>query len=312
LPANHSRAGEAIDGLFTLIFWITLTVFIGVHIALVWFLFRYRHRADRSTARFVHGHTRVELAWTLLTTFILMALALISMRVWDGYERPAATGLQPVRVMVIGQQFKWNVIYPGPDGVVGRYLTYPKPTDARWPNGVRFQGVVGPAALPSDKAVAAVNAYVEQVNPLGKDFADPAGADDDWENALARDLVVPVDRPVEVLLGSRDVIHDLGIPVLRVKMDAVPGRLGTIRFTATRTSDVSASGYFDIVCQELCGSGHYTMTGRLRVVSEAEWLATSRGLQPAGLPDPTSTTSTFLPQDQSALRSLSRTSGEVR
>ncbi len=56
-------------------------------------------------------------------------------------------------MLVIGQQFKWNVVYPGPDGRFGRYGVYPRPTDAAWPVGpdgspTGFAGVTGPAALP--------------------------------------------------------------------------------------------------------------------------------------------------------------------
>jgi cytochrome c oxidase subunit 2 len=276
LPPDHSRNGRAIDDLFTLIFCISVAVLVGVHAALAFFLVRYRHRKGQRTAKFIHGYTRLEIGWTLFTAGVLTGLAVLSTRVWDKYQRTdtprtVADALPLVRAMVIGQQFKWNVIYPGPDGVLGRYLTYPKPTDTRWPDGERFRGVSGPAALPRETAVEAINAYVEQINPLGKDFTDPAGADDDWENALARDLVLPVDRPIELQIGSRDVIHNVSIPLLRVKMDAVPGLIGTINFTATQTSDVSPTGYFDLVCQELCGSGHYKMNARLRIVSAAEW-----------------------------------------
>jgi cytochrome c oxidase subunit 2 len=272
LPTNYAEHGGPIDALFTAIFWITVAVLVGVHVLLVAFLVRYRTKPGRDTATFVHGHTRLEQVYTIAPAIVLAGLALASKRVWDGYNLPATgdNAKDVVRVMVIGQQFKWNVIYPGPDGVVGRYLVYPKPTDTSWPDGQRFRGTNGPAELPYVKAVEAINLYVEQINPLGKDFSDPDGDDDDWQNALARDLVVPVNRPVEVYLGSRDVIHDFAVPNLRVKLDAVPGMVGVVRFTPTVTTDSvpNGPGYFDIVCQELCGSGHYTMQGRLFVVAD--------------------------------------------
>ena len=70
------------------------------------------------------------------------------------------------------------------------------------------------------------------------------------------------NRPVEVRLGSLDAIHDFFVPAMRVKMDAVPGLLGTIRFTPTQT------GEFALLCAEFCGWGHTEMTGKLIVEAE--------------------------------------------
>src|SRR5581483_11760068 len=76
----------------------------------------------------------------------------------------------------------------------------------------------------------------ESKNPLGKDFSDPDGLDDDWKGALARPVFLPKGRPVEIDLSSRDVIHDFFAPNFRVKLDAVPGTRGQIFFTATTSS----------------------------------------------------------------------------
>lgn len=269
LPANHAQNGHLLDGMFNTIAVVSGIVLVITHVALLWFLLRYRKSKKRSTATFIHGHTRWEISWTIVTAIILTLLAAKAIAAWEEFNRlpsPIVDGTgEPQRVLVIGQQFKWNVVYPGPDGKLGRYLIYPKTTDTQWPGGERFRGSNGPAELPEADREAAINAYIEQINPLGKDFSDPAGRDDDWQNALARDMLVEVNRPVEVHLASRDVIHSFSIPTMRVKMDTVPGLTGIIYFTPTVTSDGSPVGYFDIVCQELCGASHYTMTGRLVV-----------------------------------------------
>ena len=49
-------------------------------------------------------------------------------------------------------------------------------------------------------------------------------------------MKIPVNRPVEVQLWSKDVIHDFFLPNFRVKLDAVPGMRGKFIFTATMTS----------------------------------------------------------------------------
>jgi len=178
LPPDRSTHGHAIDRLFIWIFWITMVTFIGVQVLLVYFLIKYRHRPEKKRSIFSHGITRLEMAWTLSPAIILALLALGSKRAWDEFRfSPALSDPDRAKVLVIGERFKWNVIYPGPDGEFGRYLVFPKPTDARWPDGEPFQGVAGPAMLPFDQAVAAINSYNMQKNPLGKDFEDPRGKD---------------------------------------------------------------------------------------------------------------------------------------
>lgn len=87
------------------------------------------------------------------------------------------------------------------------------------------------------------------------------------------ELHVPVGRPVRITLGSEDVLHDYYIPAFRVKMDAVPGKLTTMWFTATRT------GSYHIFCAEYCGTQHSGMVGQVIVMEPHDyeaWLAGGR------------------------------------
>jgi len=87
------------------------------------------------------------------------------------------------------------------------------------------------------------------------------------------ELHVPVGRPVRITLGSEDVIHDYYIPAFRVKMDAVPGKLTTMWFTATKT------GSYHIFCAEYCGTQHSGMIGQVIVMEPHDyeaWLAGGR------------------------------------
>ncbi|MGB7156728.1 MAG: cytochrome c oxidase subunit II transmembrane domain-containing protein [Tepidisphaeraceae bacterium] len=386
LPADYSVHGHAIDSLFTWTFWITTITFILVQVTLIVFLIKYRSRPDRKKAVFIHGNTRLEMAWTLAPAVILAGLAVANKGIWDRLRfNPDANRPDLARVLVIGQQFKWNIVYPGPDGKLGRYLIYPKPTDVKWPDGKTRGGVSGPASLPYAQAVQAINAYIDSENQLGKDFSDPDGKDDDWQGALAREMKIPVNRPVEVQLGAKDVIHDFFLPNFRVKLDAVPGIRGKIVFTATKTSAAKADetlktykldelmtaldkpatkelsvridenapggaakekdrigwryvdpadkkktkssilrnaggfppageqrtaifeklkaagvtevqaylpGYWDIVCEELCGQGHYTMQARLVVLDGAEYDKLKLDRTPPGLAAPTTAPTT--------------------
>jgi hypothetical protein len=71
-----------------------------------------------------------------------------------------------------------------------------------------------------------------------RDPHDP-GLDDDYVPQPGRPLIVPCDKPLEIFLGSRDVIHSFFLPNFRVKLDAVPGMKGRILFKATKQSTVT-------------------------------------------------------------------------
>ena len=102
-------------------------------------------------------------------------------------------------------------------------------------------------------------------NPLGLVPGDPSGQDDIIIEA--EDLHLPIGRPVKVLLRSIDVLHDFYVPEFRAKMDMIPGSVTWFWFTPTR------AGTFDVLCAELCGSGHAVMRGRVVVQEPAEYQA---------------------------------------
>jgi len=90
------------------------------------------------------------------------------------------------------------------------------------------------------------------------------------EKLDAKELVLPVDRPVEFRIHTKDVIHSFWVPQFRLKSDAVPGLTTKVRVTPDREGD------FEVVCTELCGLGHSTMRQFARVVPAGEfdsWVA---------------------------------------
>jgi cytochrome c oxidase subunit 2 len=87
---------------------------------------------------------------------------------------------------------------------------------------------------------------------------------------LANELHLPVGKPVQLELTTRDVIHSLWIPALGGKMDMIPGRTTRLKLRPTRT------GVFRGICAEYCGASHAFMLFTVHVVEEAEferWLA---------------------------------------
>jgi cytochrome c oxidase subunit II len=85
------------------------------------------------------------------------------------------------------------------------------------------------------------------------------------EKLTSPELVLPVDRPVEFKIKTKDVIHSFWVPQFRLKSDAVPGLTTTIRLTPDKP------GRYEVVCAELCGIGHSTMRQFVRVLAASEF-----------------------------------------
>jgi len=104
-------------------------------------------------------------------------------------------------------------------------------------------------------------------NPFGMKPDDPAGLDD---VLIANgELHLAVDTPYKFVLRSKDVLHNFTVPQFRVKMDLIPGMTPYVWLKPTRT------GRFDILCEELCGIGHFAMRGAVVVDEQAafdDWM----------------------------------------
>ncbi len=109
---------------------------------------------------------------------------------------------------------------------------------------------------------------ISDENPFGLDLNDPNSEDDFLVQDA--DLHLRINKPTKVLLRSIDVIHNFYVPEFRAKMDMVPGMVTFYWFTPTKT------GEYEILCAELCGTGHYAMVGTVIVEEESDytnWLA---------------------------------------
>ena len=107
----HSDFGRSIDQLFTDIFWWAVFVFVVVELLLVVTIIRFRHREGRPAPKATHGHTLLEIAWTLAPAVILVFVAVPTVRtVFTTAGDAPADALQ---VEVIGHQWWWEYRYPG-------------------------------------------------------------------------------------------------------------------------------------------------------------------------------------------------------
>jgi cytochrome c oxidase subunit 2 len=105
----RSDFARATDVLFTEIFWWAAAVFVVVELLLVVALVRFRHREGRPAPKPTHGHTLMEIAWTLAPAAILVFVAVPTVRTIfaTAGEAPA----DAVKVDVIGHQWWWEFRY---------------------------------------------------------------------------------------------------------------------------------------------------------------------------------------------------------
>jgi cytochrome c oxidase subunit 2 len=220
-------------------FAITGAVFFLTQILLFWFAFKYQFRPDKKAFYYPHNN-KLEMIWTTVPAITLCILVGFGIYYWVGItgEAPA----NAMQVEVTGKQFGWIFRYPGKDNHFGK------------------------------KYFRNIN---NENNELGILWEDPASHDD---VVVSQTMYLVKDQPVKLIIGSRDVIHDVGLPHFRMKMDAVPGTPTTMWFTPKYTTEEmkkitnNPDFEYEIACDQMCGNGHYSMKGIVKVVSPSEYI----------------------------------------
>ena len=125
----ESDYARSLDALFHGIFWWAVLVFVLVESLLLFILLRYRQRAGAATPKPTHGHTVLEIAWTLAPALILVFIAVPTMRTIFATQQPPA--FNALRIEVIGHQWWWEYRYPAAGIVTANELHVPvgRPVD---------------------------------------------------------------------------------------------------------------------------------------------------------------------------------------
>jgi cytochrome c oxidase subunit 2 len=239
LPDAASEHGEKIDQMFNITLILTTIVFIGTHIVLFLFSYFYKNSGKRKAYYYPHNNA-LERIWTIVPALVLTVLVLMGFLTWRSiFYKIEDPNNKPLSVEITSQQFQWTIRYPGADGVVGTK---------------NYKLITG-------------------TNGLGMDFKDKNNLDDQ----SADELVIPVGKPVRLILTSKDVLHSFYMPHFRVQLNTVPGMTSYFEFTPTiTTTDMQVkvndpAFKFLFYCSKICGSGHYNMQKVVRVVSQAEY-----------------------------------------
>ena len=110
LPVDASRERGRIDFVFWFTIGICIMIFAIVVAVLVYSIINFRAKPDDDTdGPPIHGHTGLEIVWTIIPTILVTAIGIVSAIV---LARNDAQGKDVFRVNVTAQQFAWSFSYP--------------------------------------------------------------------------------------------------------------------------------------------------------------------------------------------------------
>ena len=240
MPIDASAHGPALDSLNAIVHWVMLILFLFWGAYFLYVLWRFSSKRNPKASYIgmkSHWSTYSEAGVAIVEVVMLVAF---SIPLWSKWATPPEKNADLLEVKVSAEQFAWNFHYAGQDGVFGRQ-------DVK---------------------------LVSSTNPIGLDRTDPAAKDD---IVTSNQLHVELNRPVLVRVTSKDVVHSFGIPVMRVKQDAIPGMEVPIHFTPVKDN---ATGEWEIACAQLCGLGHYRMRGQIFVHKKDDFAAWMKSATP--------------------------------
>lgn len=276
LPKQVSTFGDKADQLFYLILWITTFFFVLTEAILVYNIWKFGDPQPGRKAPYIHGNHKLEMIWTIVPAVILVLISVLQIGSWEeikyekNFPRP---DLSVNQIVVVARQWEWRIRYPSPQELK-RWERDPKGPE-NWRKLAEYPYEDYPQF--DD---------VHDVNAVHCWSRDPKGG-----------------GQVLIHLKTRDVLHSFFLPHLRLKQDAVPGKVIPVWFAVMEEEyntaydektkkwvdgfnpktgkfgdhEVMSHGdqtpkklavnryIWDLACAEFCGTRHSMMKGRLYV-----------------------------------------------
>jgi cytochrome c oxidase subunit 2 len=259
LHTPASEHGADVDRLMNITWFLIFIVQAITQALLYYFTFKYRGKQGQKALYFADNN-RLEAIWSLIPAVVLAGLILYGLYAWTNIMF-VDEDEDVVVIELYAQQFKWTARVAGNDNVLGKA-------------NVR---------------------YIEGINVLGVDLADPYGQDD----IVVSELHIPKGKKILFKMRSQDVLHSAYMPYFRAQMNCVPGMVTQFAFTpiyttaeyrelpymvekvsninqirAKKSIDLVAKGEvgldpysFDylLLCNKICGASHYNMQMKIIV-----------------------------------------------
>lgn len=112
-----SDQANDIQDIYKLTFWLSLIVFVGVQIGIIYTALRYRQRrGNEDRPEQVHGNKTIEIIWTIIPAIILLIIFIPTVRTI--YAHDDQLDSPDLVIEVYGKQWWWEIHYPSEDGEV--------------------------------------------------------------------------------------------------------------------------------------------------------------------------------------------------
>lgn len=318
-----SEHGEQTDWLLDLNLWIVVAVFLLCNTLLFVFAFKYFYREDRQAYYFPHDN-KLEMVWTVIPALVLAVIIILGLRTWVNTMYPEnADASKATKIELYSFQFGWQARYGGEaNGELAHNDYKLKFGDNTY--DVITDSTIDVAIKSYDKEIAAQTekldnnadfmaawefqeteakiwkykrirarllAMTEGYSQKHLDSLTKLANDDYYVN----EIHLIKGQRYDFRFRSQDVIHSAYMPHFRLQMNTVPGEPTRFTMTPTKTTKemrkiMGENFNFLLLCNKICGSGHYKMKMDI-VVHEskkekdyAEWLAantTIGGYSPA-------------------------------
>ena len=267
MSGSASVHGKDVDQLM----WISMILIFVVQTItqalLHYFAFKYRGRKGQ-TAMYFADNNKLEFIWSSIPAVVLAVLIFYGLYAWTDIMF-VDEDEDTIVIELYAKQFGWEARYSGKDNVLGKA-------------NVR---------------------YIEGVNTVGVDLADPNAQDD----IVVNELHLPKGKRVVFKIRSQDVLHSAYMPHFRAQMNCVPGMVTQFSFIPDMTTSemretedmvtkvtrinqirdkknvqLVAEGKtpldpytFDylLLCNKICGASHYNMQMKVVVDTPEEFKA---------------------------------------
>jgi len=254
LPKNMASYGPDVDHLFYLILGFTGFFYFLTEGIMVYAMWKYIARPGEKSS-YTHGSHKLEMLWTVVPALILLFIAFAQVSTWSHIKYQSRMPVPDQVFELTARQFQWDFRYPTEE--------QNKKMLAGWKKGEETEESAAWQREPHFDDVKLEN----QVHT--------------WKGARVR-----------FYLKSRDVIHSFFLPNMRMKQDALPGKVIPVWFD-TAGSESEPNCHYDesqkqwvidegkinqseLACAELCGWGHYKMRGVVFIHKDKadydEWL----------------------------------------
>ncbi len=109
--------------LFNVLLWTMVAVFVLVEGALIYIIIRYRRRPGDPRPPQIHGHTALEVTWTIVPTVLILGLGIWSVFTLFELDKPPTDQGEILEVTATGHQWYFEFEYPDADGSGKRIST---------------------------------------------------------------------------------------------------------------------------------------------------------------------------------------------